>query len=113
MALSVDDLHYNNGNFTKATILTENGDQVNGVGDQPNRHDVLTGSNPDGTASEMTCENWTNSGEGSTALVGHHDRRGRGAMGASWNNAHPSRGCSMELLQASGGAGFFYCFAID
>ena len=83
---------------------------MNGVGDTPNQHDILTGSNPDGTSSGMTCDNWTANGEGQ-ASVGHFDRTGGGAMAESWNSAHPSRGCSQENLQASGGNGYYYCFA--
>jgi len=84
---------------------------VNGVGDTPNTHDILTGSQPDGRAytdaADHTCKNWTSSGEG-TAQLGHFDRNGGGV---SWNSAHPSRGCSQENLVATGGAGLFYCFA--
>jgi len=83
---------------------------VNGRGDTPNRHDVLTGSNLDGTASTATCNNWTSSGEGS-ANVGHHDRQGGGANPTSWNFAHPSKGCSLDNLKGTGGDGLYYCFA--
>ena len=97
-----------------SAVLTENGDVVNGRGDEPNMHDILTGSQLDGTASpadgDSTCGNWTSSGEGS-ALVGHHDRQGGGANPTSWNSAHGSQGCSQENLQGTGGNGFFYCFA--
>lgn len=113
IALSVDDLHYNNMNLNKAMSLDENGKMINGRGDQPNQHDILTGSNADGTASDFTCENWTSSSESGSGMVGHHDRAGRGAMGSSWNSAHPSRGCSAANLVATGGNGYFYCFAID
>lgn len=113
VAESVDQLHGDN-NLTKETILTENGDMSNGRGDDPNMHDILTGSGLDGTAQagegDTTCGNWTSSGEGS-ALVGHHDRQGGGANPTSWNSAHASSGCSQENLQGSGGNGFFYCFA--
>lgn len=98
--------------ITKNNALTEKGQIVNGVGDQPNRHDILTGTQANGMAytdaADHTCKNWTSSGEGS-AQVGHHDRNGGGI---SWNSVHPSRGCSTENLAASGGAGFFYCFAV-
>ena len=86
---------------------------MNGRGDTPNRHDILTGSTPEGTLSggaEATCNNWTSSGEGS-AMVGHHDRQGGGERPNSWNSAHASRGCSQENLQGTGGDGLFYCFA--
>ena len=116
IAESVDDLHGENNNLTKETQLTEKGSQVNGRGDSPNMHDILTGSTLDGRASgddgDTTCQNWTSNGEGS-ALVGHHDRVGGGANPTSWNSAHGSRGCSQENLQGTGGNGFFYCFAID
>jgi hypothetical protein len=110
IARSVDHLHYSNVLLNKTNSITELKGTVNGVGDQPNQHDILTGSNPDGTASESTCNNWTSNGEGA-AIVGHLDRVGGGAMAESWNAAHPSRGCSAENLQASGGNGYFYCFA--
>lgn len=101
-------------NLVKSTALNEKGEVVNGRGDSPNRHDILTGSQLDGTAfpagDDHTCGNWTNSGDGS-AQVGHHDRSGGG--NTSWNSAHGSRGCSQEQLQSSGGDGLIYCFAID
>ena len=110
---NVDQLHGDN-NLTKETILTEKGNISNGRGDDPNMHDILTGSGLDGTAqmgeADTTCGNWTSSGEGS-ALVGHHDRQGGGANPTSWNSAHASRGCSQANLQGTGGNGFFYCFA--
>jgi len=113
VADSVDQLHGDN-NLTKETILTEKGAISNGRGDDPNMHDILTGSGLDGTAqmdeADTTCGNWTSSGEGS-ALVGHHDRQGGGANPTSWNSAHASRGCSQANLQGTGGNGFFYCFA--
>lgn len=107
-------LHSDVNGITKETGLTEKGETVNGRGDQPNRHDILTGSNPDGTAHEATCENWTASGEGS-AMVGHHDRMGLddSAAAKSWNSSHPSRGCGQEALRGTGGDGLFYCFAAN
>jgi len=97
--------------ITKNNALTEKGDRVNGVGDTPNTHDILTGSQPDGRAytdaADHTCKNWTSNGEGA-AQLGHSDRNGGGI---SWNSTHPSRGCSQENLVATGGAGLFYCFA--
>lgn len=115
VAEDVDQLHGDNS-LSKENSLTENGDVVNGAGDDPNMHDILTGSQLDGTASDAaedtTCGNWTNSGEGS-ALLGHHDRDGGGANPTSWNSAHGSRGCSQEDLQGTGGNGLFYCFAIE
>ncbi len=97
--------------ITRNNALTEKGDRVNGVGDTPNTHDILTGSQSDGRAytdaADHTCKNWTSNGEG-TAQLGHSDRNGGGI---SWNSTHPSRGCSQENLVATGGAGLFYCFA--
>lgn len=116
IAQNVSDLHSANANLTKQSILTENGAMNNGRGDTPNRHDILTGSNMDGTVStdegHDACGNWTSAGEGS-ARVGHHDRQGGGENPESWNSAHASRGCSQENLQSSGGNGYFFCFAID
>lgn len=111
IASSVANLHGDN-NLTKETQLDENGEMVNGRGDTPNRHDILTGSNADGTASDATCDNWTSDGDGS-ARVGHHDRTGGGDDPTSWNSAHDSRGCGQSDLQGTGGDGLFYCFAID
>jgi hypothetical protein len=117
IARDVAELHGKN-NLDKKTALTENGDIVNGRGDTPNKHDILTGSKPDGTAftgqEEMTCGNWTKSGEG-VAMVGHHDRMGLGApeSASSWNSSHPSQGCSDDGLKSTGGAGLLYCFAVN
>ncbi|WP_439571987.1 lectin [Phreatobacter sp.] len=116
IAASVAELHGTN-NLNKQTALTETGAVVNGRGDTPNRHDILTGSQADGTAipgeADRTCGNWTRSGEGS-AMVGHHDRMGLNTEppALSWNTSHPSRGCSPEALRATGGDGLFYCFAV-
>ena len=115
IATDVAQLHGNN-NLTKQTALTEKGEVINGRGDTPNTHDILTGSTADGRAvagdGDSTCGNWTKSGEGS-AWVGHHDRIGLrdDEPSRSWNASHPSRGCSQEALKATGGAGLFYCFA--
>jgi hypothetical protein len=114
VAQNVADLHSANNKLGKENSLTEKGGIVNGRGDTPNMHDVLTGSQEDGTAfadsEDHTCKNWTSSGEGS-ANLGHHDRQGGGANPTSWNASHASRGCSQENLQATGGNGYFYCFA--
>lgn len=116
IASDVDELHSDDANIDKETALDENGNVVNGTGDSPNRHDILTGTRIDGTAfddgEDHTCSNWTSSDEGS-AHVGHHDRLARGVPGSPWNDAHPSRGCSQEALRSSGGDGLFYCFAAD
>lgn len=115
IARNLDELHGIN-NVNRLAALTEKGDPVNGRADTPNTHDILTGSQPDGTAfavtNDTTCGNWTKSGEGA-ALVGHHDREGLRPDDASrsWNSSHPSRGCSQDNLRSSGGAGLFYCFA--
>jgi hypothetical protein len=116
IAKSVDDLHANS-RISKQTGLDEKGNPVNGRGDSPNRHDMLTGSGPDGRAirgsDDTTCGNWTKSGEGS-AMLGHHDRMGLRDDDASksWNSSHPSRGCSQDALKSTGGDGLFYCFAV-
>jgi len=120
IAKNVTELHGAN-NLTKRTALTEKGDVVNGRGDTPNMHDILTGSQPDGTAfagsEDRTCGNWTKSGQGS-AMMGHSDRQGLRDDDASksWNSSHPSRGpdggCSQSDLKSTGGNGLFYCFAI-
>lgn len=114
IAENLDALHSDANAISKEIGLTENGEKVNGRGDSPNRHDILTGSNADGTAADATCGDWTNDGEGS-AMVGHHDRMGLrdDAPSKSWNASHPSRGCSQEALQGTGGDGLFYCFAAN
>ena len=115
VARDVAQLHSDTNKLGKETSLTEKGARVNGRGDTPNMHDILTGSSPDGMAVsdtlDTTCRNWTSNGEGG-AWVGHHDKIGGGQRPTSWNSAHRSRGCSQENLQASGGAGLFYCFAV-
>jgi hypothetical protein len=121
IARDVADLHGAN-NLTKQTALSENGDVINGRGDKPNRHDVLTGSQPDGTAfaagDDRTCKNWTSSTQGA-AMLGHSDRLGLRDDDASksWNSSHPSRGpdggCSQADLRSTGGDGLLYCFAVN
>ena len=121
IAQNLDELHGSN-NLTKETALTEKGEMVNGYGDRPNRHDALTGSQPNGRAfppgADRTCRNWTSSTQGS-AMVGHIDRRGLtdDEPSKSWNSSHPSRGpdggCSQVDLRSTGGDGLFYCFAAD
>jgi hypothetical protein len=121
IAQNVGDLHGDTleqarrgNNLTKVTALNEKGETVNGVGDTPNRHDVMTGSQLDGTAftdgADHTCGNYS-SGAAGTVQLGHHDRTGGGST--SWNSTHPSRGCSQENLVSTGGAGLLYCFAIN
>ena len=117
IARDIAELHGVNG-ISRLTALTDKGAKVNGRVETPNTHDILTGSNPDGSVSvsdkDTTCGNWTKSGEGS-AIVGHHDRWGLrdDEPARSWNSSHPSRGCSQDNLKASGGAGMFYCFAVN
>jgi len=117
IATDVAQLHGQN-NINKQTALTERGEVVNASGDKPNMHDILTGSQPDGTAIagnvDSTCGNWTKGGEGS-AMVGHHNRAGLddSAPAKSWNSSHLSRGCSLPALTATGGDGRIYCFATD
>ena len=121
IAQNVGDLHGDTieqarlgNNINKTTAISEKGEPIKGVGDTPNQHDILTGSQPDGRAftdgADHTCGNWT-SGAAGTAQLGHHDRTGGG--NTSWNATHPSRGCSQENLVATGGAGLLYCFAIN
>jgi hypothetical protein len=121
IANNLTELHGNN-NLNKQTALTEKGETISGRGDPVNQHDILTGSTDDGrlaiaaaaaaAGADTTCGNWTKSGDGS-AFVGHHDRIGANdsAPMKSWNSSHPSRGCGMDALKATGGAGLFYCFA--
>jgi len=117
IARNVDELHSIN-NINRLVAKDETGKTVNGRGDRPNTHDILTGSTPDGRVAtakdDTTCGNWTKSGAGA-AIVGHHDRAGLqpDEPSRSWNSSHPSRGCSQENLVSSGGAGLFYCFAVN
>lgn len=117
IAKNVEDLH-RHANINRLTALTEKGGKVNGSGDTPNMHDILTGSQPDGTAfaagQDRTCGNWTKGGTEGAAMLGHVDRIGLTDNDAarSWNSSHPSRGgCSVDALKSSGGAGLLYCFA--
>jgi hypothetical protein len=120
IAMNVADLHgdfeHDRNNVRKPSAVDENGDVVNGAGDQPNQHDILTGSNSHGRAligvrsQVTTCGNWTSNDEGS-AMIGHHDRLG--GPNSSWNAAHMTNGCSQDGLVSTGGAGLFYCFAAD
>ena len=119
IAKNVAELHGRN-NLNKDTALTEKGEMVNGRGDTPNTHDILTGSRPDGTAfaggEDRTCGNWTKGGTEGAAMLGHHDRKGLrdDEPSRSWNSSHPSRGgCGVEALRSTGGAGFLYCFAVN
>lgn len=112
VAANVADLHSDNNKLSKENSLNEKGEVNNGRGDKPNRHDILTGSNLDGTAATATCNNWTNGEQGGGgAQVGHHDRVGGGQNPTSWNSAHTTPGCSIEELRKVGGEGYFYCFA--
>ncbi|HEY7944891.1 MAG: hypothetical protein ACHP7M_01690 [Burkholderiales bacterium] len=116
VAKNVSELHGDN-NINKETALTENGEIVNASGDTPNKHDILTGSQADGTAypagEDKTCHNWTSSSDGAVQ-VGHHNRFGTNdpVLGKSWNSAHTTPGCSDEALRKTGGAGLVYCFAV-
>jgi len=119
VAANVADLHgdiiRDRNQVNKATALTEKGQAVNGVGDTPNTHDMLTGSDSEGRAVggtfDTTCSNWTSNSATGSAMLGHHDRTGGG--NTSWNSAHPSRGCGQSNLVATGGAGLFYCFGAN
>ncbi|CAO3455070.1 hypothetical protein [Azospirillum largimobile] len=119
IARTIEELHGTNS-LNKQTALNEKGETINGRGDQPNTHDILTGSQPDGTAfptgQDMTCGNWTRSGAEGAAMVGHHDRIGLNEEppAKSWNSSHASRGgCSQDALKGTGGAGLLYCFAAN
>lgn len=115
VASDVEMLHGEANMLGKENSLDERGRPVNGRGDTPNMHDILTGSMPDGRlatdTTDTTCENWTSSTATGSAVVGHHDKQGGGARPTSWNSAHGSRGCGQANLQATGGNGLFYCFA--
>jgi len=116
VATSPANLHSDNNQLGKANSVDQTGATVNGGGDDPNRHDILTGSMADGTAypagDDHTCADWTSTGAGN-ARVGHHDKMGGGASPMSWNSAHDSDGCTIENLRGTGGDGRIYCFAID
>jgi len=119
VAKSVEDLHSPSNNLNKETALDENGKLVNGRTEKPNKHDILTGSRPDGTAypgapfPDRTCGNWTKSTQDGAAMTGHHDRVGPldASWAKSWNSAHPTLGCAQDRLRPTGGDGLFYCFA--
>src|SRR5262249_27210370 len=117
IARDVAELHGTNG-INRMTALTEKKTKVNGRAESPNQHDMLTGSQPDGTAAsgggDTTCSNWT-SGDKGSAPVGHHDRWGLrdDAASVSWNSSHGSKGCSQPALVSTGGNGLIYCFASD
>jgi hypothetical protein len=118
IANNVDELHSDGNAINKGSALDEDGDEVNGVGDNPNQHDILTGSTPEGRCfppgTDTTCGNWTKNGAGA-AQVGHHDRTGldNSPSSRSWNSSHSTRGCSQSNLESTGGAGLLYCFAIN
>jgi hypothetical protein len=116
IASNVADLHEDRNNVRKATALDEKGAEVKGVGDTPNEHDILTGSDSHGraipgAAQVTTCNNWTSADPTHRAMVGHHDRLG--GPSASWNAVHSSAGCAQENLIKTGGAGLLYCFAVN
>ncbi|WP_312367571.1 hypothetical protein [Ensifer sp.] len=116
IADDVATLHSDKNNLTKQTALNEKGEVINGRGDTPNRHDILTGSKADGTAAPETCGNWTLSGTDGAAIVGHSDRTGLNdsAEAKSWNSSHATRGgCTQEAFKGTGGDGLFYCFAAN
>lgn len=117
VAMNVNDLHSDNNKLSKENSIGEAGQVINGRGDMPNRHDILTGSTLQGRAftdgEDHSCRDWTSNASTGSAQVGHHDRTGGGENPSSWNNAHPSRGCGQADLQGTGGDGLFYCFAAD
>jgi len=115
IAANLADLHEDRNSIRKDDALNEKGELVNGRGDQPNRHDMLTGSDSmgrlfDPNPAVSTCNNWTSDSDEQTARLGHHDRQG--GPNASWNSVHTSRGCSQQALIGTGGDGLFYCFAV-
>jgi hypothetical protein len=120
VARSVDDLHSANNNITKQTALDEKGQAVNGRTEKPSKHDMLTGSRPDGTAfpgapfPDVTCGNWTKGGNDGAAMVGHFDRGGPidSPWATSWNSSHQTLGCGQDRMPPTGGAGLYYCFAV-
>lgn len=121
VATSVADLHSANAKLGKDISLSEKGEVISGFGDPVNRHDILTGSRPDGTLAvpelgkDTTCGNWTKS-DGGSAVVGHHDHKGTNpdpVANSSWNSSHGTRGCSVDQLKMSGSAGLMYCFAAN
>jgi hypothetical protein len=120
IARSVEELHSASNNVTKQTALDEKGQLVNGRTEKPIKHDILTGSRPDGTAfpgapfADMTCGNWTKGGDDGAAMTGHHDRAGPidSPWATSWNSSHPTLGCSQDKVRPTGGDGLFYCFAV-
>ncbi len=121
IASNVDELHSAKNNLNKETALDEKGQVVNGRTEKPVKHDMLTGSRPDGTAfpsmpfADMTCGNWTKSGKDGSAMTGHHDRSGPSDLpwATSWNSSHPTLGCGQDDLVTTGGAGLLYCFAAN
>ena len=126
IARNVEELHSERNNINKETALDERGRPINGRTETPNKHDILTGSRPDGTAfvggtgggvpyPDMTCGNWTKSSPEGSAMAGHHDRSGPvpAPWATSWNSSHPTVGCSMERIRPTGGDGLFYCFAAN
>lgn len=113
VAADVDDLHSDANNLSKTASIDETGAVVNGRGDDPNRHDILTGSDSEGMLSGDACMDWTSASADGSAMVGHHDRTGGGDNPTSWNAAHGSRGCGLDNLRSTGGDGLFYCFATD
>lgn len=122
IARTVDELHSDRNNINKDTALDERGERVNSRTDKPVKHDILTGSRPDGTAFpppplgvDVTCGNWTKSGKDGTAMLGHFDRGGpvsNATWATSWNSSHLSTGCDLESLRGTGGDGLLYCFAV-
>ncbi len=120
VAASLDELHSDNNKLGFDNSLSERGQIIPGAGFVPNRHDVLTGSTPEGRAfpagDDRTCRNWTSATQGA-AMVGHIDKKGLrdDVPSRSWNSSHPSRGpdggCSQNDLRGTGGDGLFYCFA--
>jgi hypothetical protein len=123
IASSVADLHSANNKISPETALTEKGTAPNylkldaqGQAQRPDgqlAHDILTGTNEDGTKNADTCKDWTVGDDSAKAMLGHADRLGRNPGVNSWNAIHPSQGCGMAQLQPTGGTGLMYCFATN
>jgi hypothetical protein len=126
IAASLADLHgdiqRDSNLIYRETALTEKGELVNGrvrPEGTNNEHDMLTGSDSHGRAfsagasrnTNYTCDNWTSGSDEGSAMIGHHDRVS--SWNTSWNSSHATNGCSLEILNETGGAGRFYCFAED
>lgn len=110
IATDVESLHADGlSNGDPQHVYDENGEAIPG-----NEHDILTGSNEDGTLLQgSTCADWTSNEQDDVARVGHSDIPQNPKFSPSWNSAHDTPGCREQDLDQVGGAGRLYCFAID